>query len=129
LAAAEDEVSTAIAALFSSHGESFQVLSAQAAAFHDQFVQNLSAGAQSYVSAEPPIFRRSAPIRPQTMGRSGYRDHAPSLAFTGRPLIGNGVNSAPGTGQNGAAGGWLIRQRCAGGSGAAAKTAVTRGAG
>ena len=47
LAAAEDEVSTAIAALFSSQGESFQVLSAQAAAFHDQFVQNLSAGAQS----------------------------------------------------------------------------------
>ncbi len=34
LAAAEDEVSAAIAALFSAHGQGFQALSAQAAAFH-----------------------------------------------------------------------------------------------
>jgi PE family len=35
LAAAEDEVSAAIAAVFSAHGQGFQALSAQAAAFHD----------------------------------------------------------------------------------------------
>ena len=35
VAAAGDEVSSAIAALFSSHGQSFQALSAQAAEFHD----------------------------------------------------------------------------------------------
>jgi PE family len=52
LAAAEDEVSAAIAALFSAHGQGFQALGAQAAAFHAQFVQALTAGAGSYVSAE-----------------------------------------------------------------------------
>jgi hypothetical protein len=52
LAAAEDEVSAAIAAVFSAHGQGFQTLSAQATAFHDQFVQALTAGAGSYVSAE-----------------------------------------------------------------------------
>src|SRR5262245_56703147 len=51
-AAAEDEVSAAIAALFSAHGQSFQALGAQAAAFHDQFVQVLTAGAASYAGAE-----------------------------------------------------------------------------
>src|SRR6201997_5219110 len=52
LAAAEDEVSAAIAALFSTHGQGYQALSAQAAAFHNQFVQALTAGAGSYLSTE-----------------------------------------------------------------------------
>ena len=52
LAAAEDEVSTAIAALFSAHGQGFQALSTQAAAFHAQFVQALNASADSFASAE-----------------------------------------------------------------------------
>ena len=52
LAAAEDEVSAAIAAVFSAHGQGFQALSVQAAAFHEQFVQALTAGAGSYASAE-----------------------------------------------------------------------------
>jgi triacylglycerol lipase len=52
LAAAEDEVSTAIAALFSAHGQGFHRLSAQAAAFHNQFVQALNVGADSYAGAE-----------------------------------------------------------------------------
>lgn len=38
LAAAQDEVSAAVAALFSTHGLGYQVLSAHAAAFHEQFV-------------------------------------------------------------------------------------------
>ncbi len=63
LAAAEDEVSAAIATLFSAHGQGFQALSAQAAAFHEQFVQALTAGAGSYASAEAPMLRRSRPIR------------------------------------------------------------------
>ncbi|VBA33162.1 Triacylglycerol lipase [Mycobacterium pseudokansasii] len=37
LAAAEDEVSVAVAALFGSHGETYQVLSTQAAKFHSRF--------------------------------------------------------------------------------------------
>ena len=39
LAAAGDEVSAAIASLFSSHAQQFQALSAEAAAFHAQFVR------------------------------------------------------------------------------------------
>jgi triacylglycerol lipase len=35
VAAAEDEVSAAIAALFSAHAEEYQALSAQASAFHE----------------------------------------------------------------------------------------------
>src|ERR1700757_4945634 len=52
LAAAEDEVSAVIAVLFSAHGQGFQALGAQAAAFHAQFVQALTVGAGSYVGAE-----------------------------------------------------------------------------
>lgn len=51
-AAAADEVSAAIAALFSAHGRDFQALSARAAAFHHEFVQALAAGAGSYAVAE-----------------------------------------------------------------------------
>ncbi|EFP55895.1 hypothetical protein TMLG_03238, partial [Mycobacterium tuberculosis SUMu012] len=39
VAAAQDEVSAAIAALFSAHGRAYQVASAQAAAVHAQFVE------------------------------------------------------------------------------------------
>ncbi len=42
LAAGADEVSAAIAALFSGHAQAYQALSAQAAAFHQQFVQTLA---------------------------------------------------------------------------------------
>lgn len=52
VAAAQDEVSTAIAALFGSYGQQFQALNAKAAAFHDQFVAALTGGAASYVEAE-----------------------------------------------------------------------------
>jgi triacylglycerol lipase len=52
LAAAEDEVSAAIAALFSAHGQGFHALSTQAAAFHARFVQALKSSANSFASAE-----------------------------------------------------------------------------
>ena len=48
LAAAEDEVSAAIAALFSGHGQAYQGLGAQASAFHAQFVHALSASTGAY---------------------------------------------------------------------------------
>src|ERR1700722_6196991 len=51
-AAGADEVSAAVGALFGSHAQAYQALSAQAAAFHDRFVQALTAGAGSYASAE-----------------------------------------------------------------------------
>ncbi len=51
-AAAEDEVSAAVGALFSAHGQQFQALSSQAAAFHAEFVQNVSAAEKAYANAE-----------------------------------------------------------------------------
>jgi hypothetical protein len=50
--AAADEVSAGIAHVFSVHAQDFQGLAAQAAAFHEQFVQHLNASAGSYASAE-----------------------------------------------------------------------------
>jgi hypothetical protein len=52
LPAAADEVSAAIAALFGSHAQQFQALSAQAATFHSQFVGLLNTGAGAYSSTE-----------------------------------------------------------------------------
>src|SRR5580692_11791362 len=50
--AAADEVSAGVAALFSDFGQEFQALSAQAQAFHEQFVDLLNAGAGAYMSTE-----------------------------------------------------------------------------
>ncbi|ORB87772.1 lipase [Mycobacterium kansasii] len=52
VAAAEDEVSEAIAAFFSAHGRDYLALSAQAAAFHERFVQALTGAAGAYATAE-----------------------------------------------------------------------------
>jgi hypothetical protein len=46
-AVSADEIDSAIAALFSAHAQAYQALSAQAAAFHQQFVQALQAAAES----------------------------------------------------------------------------------
>ncbi|WP_155770522.1 PE family protein [Mycobacterium asiaticum] len=50
--AAADEVSAGIARLFSREAEQYQQAAGQAAAFHDQFVRHLTAGAGAYASAE-----------------------------------------------------------------------------
>ena len=52
VAAAADEVSAGVASLFGDFGEEYQVLSAQASAFHDQFVSLMNAGAAAYLSTE-----------------------------------------------------------------------------
>jgi PE family protein len=51
-AAAGDEVSAAVAALFGNFGQEYQVINAQAQAFHAQFVNLMNAGAGAYLSAE-----------------------------------------------------------------------------
>ncbi|MCV7123872.1 PE family protein, partial [Mycobacterium lacus] len=107
LPAAADEVSAQIAALFSQHAQSYRALSAQAAAFHDQFVGALTTGGASYASAE------AANAQQNLLNAI----NAPTQALLGRPLIGNGANGAPGTGANGAPGGILIGNGGAGGSG------------
>jgi hypothetical protein len=55
LPAAADEVSASIAQLFSQHAANYQATAAQAAAFQEQFVQNLTASAGSYASTEAAI--------------------------------------------------------------------------
>ncbi|SIP64955.1 PE_PGRS family protein [Mycobacterium tuberculosis] len=101
-AAAADEVSAAIAALFSAHGRDFQALSARAAAFHHEFVQALAAGAGSYAVAE---IAAASPLQ-------SLIDvfNAPIQAATGRPLIGNGANGQPGTGAPGGSATAMRRQ-------------------
>jgi hypothetical protein len=55
--AAADEVSAGVAHLFSSYAQDFHGLVGKAAAFQEQFVQNLTAGAFSYASLEADIAR------------------------------------------------------------------------
>ena len=50
--AAADEVSAGVAHLFSRYAGGYQALAGRAAAFHQQFMQNLTASARSYASAE-----------------------------------------------------------------------------
>ena len=51
-AAAADDVSIAVSRLFGTFGQEFQAMSAQALAFHNEFVGLLSSGAATYVSTE-----------------------------------------------------------------------------
>ncbi len=53
--AAADEVSVGIAHLFSGYAEDFHGLASRAAAFQQQFVQNLKTSALSYASVEDAI--------------------------------------------------------------------------
>ena len=117
LAAAEDEVSAAIAAVFSAHGNGFQALGAQAAAFHEEFVRALTAGAASYVGTE------AANVSPlQTVGQELLGViNTPTELLLQRPLIGHGTNAAPGSGQDGGPGGILWGNGGNGGSGGPGK--------
>ncbi|OBF48961.1 PE family protein, partial [Mycobacterium sp. 852002-50816_SCH5313054-b] len=107
LAPATDEVSAAITAVFTGHAHEYQTLSAQASAFHEQFVRAVSTAADSYASAEAA---NASPLQELL-----NVINAPTQTLLGRPLIGNGANGAPGTGQNGGAGGILIGNGANGG--------------
>ena len=76
-------------------------------------MQALTAGAGSYAGAEAANVSPLQTVEQDVLGVI----NAPSLALTGRTLIGNGANGASGTGQNGGAGGWLVGNGGAGGSG------------
>ncbi|MCV7076649.1 PE family protein, partial [Mycobacterium szulgai] len=91
LAAGADEVSAAVAALFSAHAQAYQTLSAQATAFHRQLVNALTTGAASYAHAEATNVAQSLLTAINT----------PTEALLSRPLIGNGTAGAPGTGADG----------------------------
>lgn len=75
VAAAHDEVSAAIAALFSAHGQAYQAASAQAAAFHTRFIRARSRHPQQ----ETPVAVCDRQITRQHAGSSGKAniDHLP----------------------------------------------------
>lgn len=100
--AAADEVSAAIAALFSSYARDYQTLSVQVTAFHVQFAQTLTNAGQLYavVDVGNGVLLKT---EQQVLGVI----NAPTQTLVGRPLIGDGTHGAPGTGQNGGAGGIL----------------------
>jgi hypothetical protein len=81
LAAGADEVSAAIAQLFGAHGREFQAISAQAAAFHDEFVGLLNAGAGAYASAEA--------AGTQALGGPGLAGFADAVASPYQSLFAN----------------------------------------
>lgn len=121
LVAGADEVSVAIAAVFTQHASTYQVLSAQGAAFHAEFVRILNAGAGTYAAAEganaTPLqtieqnveqqaagMITSAPV--QTFGQDTLDViNAPTNILLGRPLIGNGSNGTTTSQGIGTAGG------------------------
>ncbi|MEK1226298.1 PE family protein, partial [Mycobacterium ulcerans] len=115
-AAAEDEVSAAVAKLFGGYAQQFQALGAQASLFHDQFVQALNGGGFLYAATEATS---ASPLQAAAAAAVGVQDaiNAPFLQFTGRPLVGPGTDGAPGTGQAGGPGGWLWGDGGDGGSG------------
>ena len=90
LAAAGDEVSAAIAGLFSTHGQQFRALSAQAASFHAQFVQAFNNAGNAYAAAEAA---NMSPLAAVVQGAQSLAVFSPVTAATGRPLIGNGANA------------------------------------
>ncbi len=93
VAAAEDEVSAGIAAVFSGHAQQFQALSGQAATFHEQFAHALSWAESSYDLSEAAAVQNLAVFSPIKL-------------LTGRPLVGDGANGTAAS-PNGKAGGFL----------------------
>jgi DNA-binding SARP family transcriptional activator len=51
-AAAQDEVSTAIAGVFGDYAQEYQALLTQAEQFHDEFVETLTTSAEAYLATE-----------------------------------------------------------------------------
>jgi hypothetical protein len=116
-AAADDEVSAAIAALFSRHAQQFQALGARAVGFHEQFVAALQTAGGTYAAAEAVNVNPLSSLEHAASG--GIQWFSPVKDLTGRPLFGNGADGATGTGRAGGAGGWLIGNGGDGGSGVA----------
>jgi hypothetical protein len=96
--AAADEVSAAVASLFSGYSQAYQALGAQAGAFHDQFVRAMNGAAGSFAGAEAA---NASPLQ-----EALNLINAPTQTLLGRPLIGDGAN-ATAPGGNGGAGGLL----------------------
>jgi hypothetical protein len=134
-AAAADEVSTAIAALFGAYGQKYQAAAAQIAKYHEQFVGELSAAGASYAGTEAGIDTTLQGVvsAVNTAASNGFQTlaygpihatgeawinspighaldpiiNAPTDARFGRDLVGNGA-AGTATAPNGGAGGFLF---------------------
>lgn len=127
-AAGGDEVSAAIAALFGAHAHEYQVVAAQAAAYHEQFMHKLSGAAASYAGAEATIaaslgsavshgFQTFVYAPVHTAGEAWINSptgqlldpavNAPTNMLFGRDLIGNGI-AGTAAAPNGRPGGLLF---------------------
>ncbi len=142
LAAGADEISAAMASLFTAHAQAYQGLSVQVGAFHNQFVQALTGAGGAYAAAE------AANVSPLQAAAQDMLTaiRPPAQALLGRPLVGNGAHGAPGqaggdggllygnggnggtsttAGVAGGAGGWLFGNGGAGGAPAATEDSTT----
>jgi PE-PPE domain/PE family len=87
LAAAEDEVSEAVANLFGDYGRQYQALLTRATEFHSQFSQALAGAGSAYSQAESTALRTLGLSLPTLGGSTG--GVATSFAVT--PLVGQQV--------------------------------------
>ncbi|WP_373175693.1 PE family protein, partial [Mycobacterium marinum] len=118
LAAGADEISAAVAALFTGHAQAYQWLGAQAGAFHSQFIQALTGSGIAYAGAEAA---NASPLQTAAQELLAVIN-TPTQTLLGRPLIGNGADGAPG--QAGGDGGLLYGN---GGNGGTSTTAGVAG--
>jgi triacylglycerol lipase len=83
LAAAQDEVSEAIAAVFSAHGQGYQALSSQAAAYHNWFVQALTGASGAYTAAEAANASPLAALEQALLGAQQQIQQIPTTLAAG----------------------------------------------
>ncbi len=128
VAMAADQVSAAVTAVFATHAQDYQALSAKMVAVHDQFVRTLSNGAGAYLGAE--IANAEQNLLNAVNG--------PALSLLGHPLLGTvaGSGAAAATGGSGTSAtaasaqstGWSVGAGLSSATGATATGATATGA-
>jgi PE family len=96
-AAGADDVSMAVAELMGGHGQGYQSFAAQIEAFHQEFVQNLSAGASAYSAAEAA--NAAAVANPLGAVQQGLQ------SVVNAPAMGAALSAIPSAAGNAGAGG------------------------
>jgi hypothetical protein len=99
VAAADDEVSTAIASLFGSYAKEFQTVSAQATQFHAQFAHALSGAGATYAADEGSNVSLLVKGLQQQFFDKGI--FSPFIYLTGKPLFGKAAVGPVVTGTTG----------------------------
>ena len=99
LAAAEDEVSAAVARFFGSYGEAFQTLTASATQFHTEFAQALSGAGTTYAAADGSnVSLLVRGLQQQFFDKGVF---SPFIYLTGQPLFGKEAVGPVVTGRTG----------------------------